>query len=158
MILYHGSLEAIEKPDLSFSRDNTDFGKGFYTTTIKSQAEKWTSRFKRRFGHGTLSIYEVSETELRKNVSVLEFETYSIQWLEYIANCRQGLAGSNHDLVIGGIANDDVYTTLTLYFRGYIGKEEAIKRLRYEKPNIQYCFKNQDVIDKYLKYTGMEVI
>lgn len=158
MILYHGSLEAIEKPDISFSRNNTDFGKGFYTTTIKSQAEKWADRFKRRFGYGTLSIYEVDETKLLKNTSVLEFETYSVEWLEYIANCRQGTINTNHDLVIGGIANDDVYTTLTLYFRGYIGKEEAIKRLRYEKPNIQYCFKSQNVIDKFIKYTGAETI
>ena len=162
MILYHGSFTAIPHPNLSFARDTTDFGRGFYTTIIKSQAEKWTGRFKRRYGYGTLSIYEVDETELRKNVSVLEFETYSVQWLEYIANNRQGLTGGDtgisHDLVIGGIANDDVYTTLSLYFKGYIGKEESIKRLRYEKPNIQYCFKNQDVIDKYIKYTGMEVI
>jgi len=170
MILYHGSLKAIEKPDLSFSRDNTDFGKGFYTTTIKSQVEKWASRFKRKFGYGTLSLYEVDEITLRKNVSVLEFETYSVEWLDFVAKCRQGELSSpselpskaglsgNFDLVIGGIANDDVFNTLTLYFRGYIEKEEALKRLRYEKPNIQYCFKNQNVTDKYLKYKGMEMV
>ena len=89
---------------------------------------------------------------------MLEFETYSVQWLDYIAKCRQGESGGSYDLVIGGIANDDVYNTLTLFFRGFIEKEEAIKRLRYEKPNIQYCFKSQIVIDKYLKYTGMEKI
>ena len=158
MILYHGSLEAIEKPNLSFSRETTDFGKGFYTTTIKSQAERWTNRFKNRFGYGTLSIYEIDEPVLRKNISILEFETYSVQWLEHIAKCRSGESCGNYDLVIGGIANDDVYNTLTLYFKGYIEKEGAIKRLRYEKPNIQYCFKNQTVIDTYLKYTGMEKI
>jgi hypothetical protein len=156
MIIYHGSLEAIEKPDISFSRNNTDFGKGFYTTTIKSQAKKWTERFKRRFGYGTLSVYEVDEVDLRKNVSVLEFETYSIEWLDFIARCRQGGAGGDFDLVIGGVANDDVFITLSLFFRGYIEKEEAINRLRYEKPNIQYCFRNQKVIEKYLKFTGAE--
>ena len=158
MILYHGSLKPIETPDISFSRNDTDFGKGFYTTTIKSQAINWTGRFKRRFGYGTLSMYEIDELTLRKNTSVLEFETYSVEWLEYITKCRQGDTGGSYDLVIGGIANDDVYNTLTLYFRGFIEKEEAIKRLRYEKPNIQYCFKNQTVIEKYLKYTGMEKI
>ena len=158
MILYHGSLEVIEKPDISFSRETTDFGKGFYTTSIKSQAERWTSRFKNRFGYGTLSIYEIDEPVLRKNISILEFDTYSVQWLEHVAKCRLGESCGNHDLVIGGIANDDVYNTLTLYFKGYIEKEAAIKRLRYEKPNIQYCFKNQSVIDTYLKYTGMEKI
>ena len=30
MILYHGSYAAIEKPDLSFARQRTDFGRGFY--------------------------------------------------------------------------------------------------------------------------------
>ena len=103
-------------------------------------------------------MYYVDVLDLRKNVSILEFETYSDQWLEYIAKCRQGKPGRDYDLVIGGIANDDVYNTLTLFFRGYIEKGEAIKRLRYEKPNIQYCFKNQIVIEKYLKYNGMEKI
>jgi hypothetical protein len=158
MILYHGSHKAVEKPNLSFSRDNTDFGKGFYTTTNKAQVEKWAGRFKRRFGYGTISLYEVDETILRKNVSVLEFETYSIEWLEFIAKCRQGEMAGDYDLVIGGVANDDVFATLGLYFRGYIEKEEAIKRLRFEKPNIQYCFRSQEVIDKYLKFTGVETI
>jgi hypothetical protein len=163
MILYHGSHKAVEKPDLSFSRNNTDFGKGFYTTTIKAQGEKWADRFKRRFGYGTISIYEVDEITMRENISVLEFETYSVEWLEFIAKCRQGeitarAVGGNYDLVIGGVANDDVFATLGLYFRGYIEKEEAIKRLRFEKPNIQYCFKNQEVIDKYLVFTGTETV
>ena len=156
MILYHGSSKVIEKPDLTFSRKNTDFGKGFYTTTIKSQAIKWTNRFKNRSGHGVLSLYEVDADDLRKNVSFLEFETHSVEWLEFIAESRKGNLIGNYDLVIGGVANDDVFTTLSLYFRGYIDKEEAIKRLRYEKPNIQYCFRNQVIIDKYIKYTGME--
>jgi len=158
MILYHGSRDAIEKPDLSFSRANTDFGKGFYTTTIKSQAEKWTNRFKRRFGYGIISVYETDESILRKELSILEFETYSTDWLDYVVKSRKGETIENYDLVIGGIANDDVYNTLTLFFKGYIEKDEAIKRLRYEKPNIQYCLKKQKVIDKYLKYTGMEII
>jgi hypothetical protein len=157
MILYHGSLKTVEKPDISYSRNNTDFGRGFYTTTIKTQAEKWTNRFKRRFGYGTVSIYEFDHDEgMGENISILEFETYSVEWLEFIGKCRQGDTGGNFDLVIGGVANDDVFNTLTLFFRGYIGQEEAIKRLRYEKPNIQYCFRNQEVIDKYLRYTGME--
>lgn len=41
MILYHGSYLEIVKPDLKHSRDNVDFGRGFYTTPIYEQAEKW---------------------------------------------------------------------------------------------------------------------
>ena len=158
MKLYHGSDKAIPAPNLSFARDTTDFGKGFYTTTILSQAKKWAERYKRRHGSGIVSVYEISEDELRKNASVLEFDTYSEEWLDFIVKCRQGLTTVNFDLVIGGIANDDVFNTLTLFFRGFIDKTEAIKRLRYEKPNIQYCFKIQTVMDRYLVYKGSEAL
>jgi hypothetical protein len=152
--LYHGSFTAIPSPDLSFSRNTTDFGKGFYTTTIQSQAEKWAARYKLRKGSGAVSFYEIDEDELKKNVTLLEFDSYSLEWLDFIIKCRRGESADNYDLVIGGIANDDVFNTLTIYFRGFIDKTEAIKRLRYEKPNIQYCFKTQEVIDKFLIYKG----
>ncbi|MCL2232194.1 MAG: DUF3990 domain-containing protein [Treponema sp.] len=158
MILYHGSFKEIENPNLSFSRDNTDFGKGFYTTPLKHQAEKWTYRFKRRYGYGVVSVYEVNEEELLKNVSVLRFDIYSLEWLDFVADSRSCKIAGSHDLVIGGIANDDVFNTLDLYFRGFIEREEALKRLRYEKPNIQYCFKTQTVMDKYLKYKGKNTL
>ena len=44
MLVYHGSTVKIEKPDLTIGRHNLDFGKGFYTTTLKDQAEKWAKR------------------------------------------------------------------------------------------------------------------
>ena len=45
MRLYHGSTQIIEKPLVSYGRENLDFGKGFYTTNIQEQAENWVSRF-----------------------------------------------------------------------------------------------------------------
>ena len=156
MILYHGSHMAIPVPNLSLARDTTDFGKGFYTTNILLQAKKWTERFKRRYGTGIVSVYEMNENELYKNESVLEFDSYSVEWLDYIIRCMQGQSVNDFDLVIGGIANDDVFNTMTLFIKGYIDKSEAIKRLRHEKPNIQFCFKTQNVINKYLIYKGNE--
>ena len=46
---------------------------------------------------------------------------------------------ADYDLVIGGIANDKIFKTIDLYFTGDITKDEALKRLKYEKPNNQYC-------------------
>ena len=40
MIVYHGSTEIVRKPDLNHSYRPLDFGKGFYVTTVKEQAEK----------------------------------------------------------------------------------------------------------------------
>jgi hypothetical protein len=157
MILFHGSYTVIEKPDLAFARDKVDFGKGFYTTPFKEQAKMWAERFKKRGGHGYFSVYDFTEAAFSQ-VNVLEFETYSEDWLDFIAVCRKGDDQSDFDLVIGGVANDKIFNTLTLYFRTMITKTEALKRLRYEKPNSQYCFRKQSVIDKYLKFVKSEEI
>ena len=48
MVLYHSSTISVTTPDISFSRDFLDFGKGFYLTTLYDQAVKYAQRFKRR--------------------------------------------------------------------------------------------------------------
>ena len=55
-------------------------------------------------------------------------------------------------MIIGGIANDKVILTLDLYFAGEITQEEALKKLIYEKPNIQYCIRSQRMLDKCITY------
>jgi len=161
MILYHGSYKAIEKPDLSFSRAKTDFGKGFYLTPLKTQAESWARRFVRERRGAVLSVYEFLSHAgtLPPDIRVLEFDTYDLEWLHFITACRLGQSiDAEWDLVIGGVANDKVFDTLQLFFDKLIGAEEAIGRLRYDKPNIQYCFKKQSLIDEYLHFLNSEEI
>jgi len=164
MILYHGSYKAIEKPDLSFSRLRTDFGKGFYLTPIQTQALSWAQRFLREHASAVISLYEFlpnPEDILPASVKVLEFNNHDQEWLNFITACRLGKPidiDINYDLVIGGIANDKVFDTLQLYFDGLIGPEEAIGRLKFKKPNFQYCFKSQSLIDNYLFFKGSEVL
>ena len=52
-----------------------------------------------------------------------------------------GKDSTDYDLVVGGVANDKVFNTVELFFDGLIDKAEAINRLRYEKPNLQICFR-----------------
>lgn len=86
MMLYHGSYVEIKEPSLSFSRDNLDFEKGFYTTPIKEQAEKWAQRFQRRGKNGIISVYSIDEAILNSD-SVLKFESYSEEWID-ISNLK----------------------------------------------------------------------
>ena len=65
---------------------------------------------------------------------------------------------TSYDIVIGGVANDRVFNTVELYFDRLIEKKEAIRRLRYEKPNLQICFPSQKALDAYLRYEGSEQI
>lgn len=48
MTIYHASNTEVPFPDTSHSRDFLDFGKGFYVTTIREQAERYAQRFLRR--------------------------------------------------------------------------------------------------------------
>ena len=58
MIVYHGSSEKIEKPDVKFSKKYLDFGKGFYVTTFENQAKKWAARKgMRQNKQGVVNVY-----------------------------------------------------------------------------------------------------
>ena len=61
MILYHGSYLEISNPDLLHSRQNVDFGRGFYVTPLYEQAAKWVGRFKRLGKQGVVSKYLFEE-------------------------------------------------------------------------------------------------
>jgi hypothetical protein len=152
MILYHGSYLEIAEPDLTHSRDRVDFGPGFYTTPLREQAEKWCGRFRRRGKDGVISQYRFEQSDCAA-LKVLRFDTYSEAWLDFILTCRSGNDTSDHDIVIGGVANDKVFNTVELYFDGLIDKAEAINRLRYEAPNLQVCFRTQAALN-HLHFEG----
>lgn len=156
MILYHGSFQEVSNPDLEHSRPNVDFGRGFYTTSIFTQAVKWSEKFKNRGRNGIISSYTFDEQSL-ETLKVLSFETYSEGWLDFILNCRSGKDVSDYDIVIGGVANDKVFNTVELYFDGLIDKNEALKRLRYEEPNLQICFRSMEALSR-IHFEGSEQI
>lgn len=157
VIAYHGSYLKVEKPDIYHSRDSVDFGKGFYITSVKEQAEKWAARFRRNNGKGIVSVYEFDLVSVEKNgYKIIKFDGYTEEWLDFIISCRRLTNSEKTDVIIGGVANDKVFNTIELFFDGLIEKSEAIKRLKYEKPNLQICIRNQKVIDEYLTFVKSE--
>lgn len=157
MIVYHGSYLEIQTPDLTHSRTNVDFGRGFYTTPLYEQAVKWCEKFKRRGKSGIVSRYSFDEKAYLE-LKILKFESYSEEGLDFILKFRTGNDTTDYDIVMGGVANDKVFNTVELYFDNLIDKSEAIRRLCYEKPNLQICFRTQKVLNEYLHYEGSEQI
>lgn len=153
MKVYHGSYMEIPKPDILHSRNNVDFGKGFYITPLLEQAEKWCRKFKGMKKEAVVSVYKLDDEAFEK-CKVKIFETYSEEWLDFVLNCRSGSDNSVFDLVMGGVANDKVFNTVELYFDGLIDKAEAIKRLRYEKPNQQIVIRTEQILTDYLHFEG----
>lgn len=159
MELYHGSYCEVKKPHISFSRDSLDFGKGFYLTDIKKQALDWIDRFIQRGKSGCLNEYSLDLEYIKNKYKVKEFISYDMDWLDFILDCRNGDERYlQYDVIIGGIADDKVYNTIELYEYELITKEEALKRLKYHKPNNQICITNQEILDKYLEFNVCEVI
>ena len=159
MIVYHGSYCIVDKPDIRYSREALDFGRGFYITNIKEQTINWSKKFKIRGKESYLNSYELDLDRAENNHKIKKFENYDNEWLDFILECRNGSdIYKNYDVLIGGIADDRVYNTMELYIDNLISKEEALKRLRFYRPNNQICIVNQTVIDSYLKFVKAEEV
>ena len=152
MIVYHGTTEVIEKPDVNHSKKYLDFGKGFYLTTYESQARKWALRKSmRQHKDAIVNVYELKEDWDR--FKVLSFEEENDKWLEFVCACRRGEnINSSYDIIIGNVADDDVFKTVDMYFRGLLYKNKVLEELRYYKINNQICLVSQEAIDQLLTY------
>ena len=63
MILYHGSTEIIENPEIRVPSRSLDYGSGFYTTTSLKQAEDWVKRkLDANIQIGYVNVYELDES------------------------------------------------------------------------------------------------
>lgn len=152
MRIYHGTTAVIENPDVKHSKRYLDFGKGFYLTTYESQAQKWALRkAMRKNTEAIVNIYELDENW--DGLRVLSFEEENDKWLDFICACRKGEElNRDYDIIIGNVADDDVFKTVDMYFRGLWDKEKVLNELRYYKMNNQICIVNQETIDKLLTY------
>ncbi len=150
MRLYHTSLFQIPVPDTQHSRKNLDFGRGFYLTSIKEQALRYAERFSNRGKVVWLNVYEMKEDWEDWNVRI--FNEYSEEWLDFVADCRLEKSEEDFDMVIGGVADDKVFETIDLYFAGLMSKENALNRLSFIHPNIQYCIRSEEMLRNCLTY------
>lgn len=155
MILFHTSNAIVEHPDVKHSRAALDFGRGFYLTALRDQAVRYGERFLLRGEPAYLNSYQLDEG-FRQKFIVKTFPVYNEEWLDYVSTCRHDEPVEEYDVVEGGIANDKVFRTLDLFWAGDIDRQEALKRLRYEKPNHQICLLKQAVIDECLTFLSQE--
>ncbi len=108
MKLFHGTNKKFYEIDLMKSKDKRDFGKGFYTTTIFNQAEKWAKNQLVRYG-GDCSFVKEFEFIERADLKIKEFPEMNAEWLEFVKKCRtEGGIPHDYDIIKGPVANDQV--------------------------------------------------
>ncbi|MCL2007898.1 MAG: DUF3990 domain-containing protein [Treponema sp.] len=144
MVLYHGSDQIVEIPNLDLSRKTLDFGSGFYTTVSKEQAIDFARKVAVRNKNGKkfVNVYDFDEELAAAALKILKFIKPDKLWLDFVQQNRNGkYTGKAYDLVMGPVANDDVYATLIVYEQGIINVEQTIEALKIKELYSQFVFK-----------------
>lgn len=165
MILYHGSNVYIQKVELERCRPYKDFGKGFYCTTIKSQAELMAARVSAIYGGSPcVTQFEFDVSILSDTVlNVKKFNGASKDWAMFVLNNRNRHYNqpdslecnfdNKYDIVVGPVANDDLALLFRTFTNRLIGLDALIKGLKYKLLTDQYSFHTDRALH-YLKLVG----
>lgn len=152
MKLYHGSTVEITEINLDKSKPNKDFGRGFYLSADKVQAEKLAMYKSFQVGgKPVLNVFEFDERLLADGtLKVLRFDGYSREWADFVFSNRSSANGESihvYDIVIGPIANDRVGVQVRRYIEQEISLETFLENLKYMKGvTFQYFFGTEKAI------------
>ncbi|MBO4651785.1 MAG: DUF3990 domain-containing protein [Lachnospiraceae bacterium] len=152
-VLFHGSKYGLAEISASGSRDNCDFGKGFYLGETYEQALAFVCE------HERSSVY--SFTYSLDGLRVKRFDC-SLEWMLAICYYRGTLGSySGHssvqkiiadtedcDVVVAPIADNKMFYIMTQYTEGEINADVALHSLSASKLGFQYVFKTNKAVKK----------
>ena len=149
--VYNVSCEEVKNPSVDANGENLGFGKGFYLTNSKVEAEALA---RKTADKSVISVYEFNYFKT-KNVGYRfnEFETYNKEWLKFVVDCRKGKdVTADYDIVIAGGLDNEIADIVADYESNNITEEEAVEQLRYKDVKFQICILNQEIIDFNLEF------
>ena len=146
MQVFHGNYTEIESIDLSKCQANKDFGRGFYVTRFRKQAEEWAEiigKVNKTVGVITeYTFYERAFTE--ESLKVLRFSKYNDEWFDFIIlnrNLESTEQKHDYDIIEGPVADDKIQRKINRYLEGEITRKEFFEQLtKYPEPSHQICF------------------
>lgn len=146
-VVYHGSYCKIDKPKILETKYTKDFGVGFYCTVLKEQAKKWADKYE----NSIVNCYEYFED---KSLNIKEFTMMSEEWLDFIIDCRSGKQ-HDYDIVIGAMADDQVYNYISEYMNGIISRDAFWELAKFRYPTHQIVFCTEKSLN-CLNFIGIE--
>ncbi|GHT48861.1 hypothetical protein FACS189440_13420 [Bacteroidia bacterium] len=132
MQIYHGGYCKIESPEIRKGQYAKDFGTGFYCTELYEQAERWAKRY-------DTPIINNYDFVLDNHLKILRFTEMTEEWLDFICDCRNSIA-HDYDIVIGAMANDQVYNYISDYVNGILTREQFWVLAKFKHPTHQISF------------------
>ena len=160
MILYHGSTDIVERPEIRKGDVYLDFGVGFYMTTSLEQAERWAKIKMKRSNVpvGYVSVYEFDFEAAKKKLTYRKFDTADEEWLKFVVANRRGVDTCDaSDFHIGPVADDYIYQTIRLFETGAYDAEYTVKKLKTEMLHDQWTLHTKKALE-YLKFKEVREI
>ena len=149
MQLYHGSDVAEKSPQLIIQTRGLDFGPGFYLTTSKKQAARFSKIIanRRKTDSSIVSVYNFDMETAEKTLSIYRFSSADAEWLRFVTENRTKLyQGKIYDIVIGAVANDTLMPAIQAFLGGFLSEEAAIITLKASKLVDQICLKTDKAL------------
>ena len=154
MTIYHGSTVSVEKPQILPSNRMLDFGIGFYTTSNLEQAIRWAKivAAKQETDKSVITEYEFDFDSACNDLVVITFDKPDKKWLDFVCLNRSGKSYPTHyDIACGPVANDQVFTVVSLYEQGILSEEAALMEMKVRELYNQILFYSADSL-KYCNY------
>lgn len=150
-VLFHGSKYGLSEVTVSGSRDNCDFGKGFYLGETYNQALSFVCEKEK----SCIYSFRYSLTDLK----IKRFEC-DLEWMLAICYYRGTLRGfhSNSmvrkiiddieaaDVVIAPIADNKMFYVMAQFTEGEINADVALHSLSASKLGLQFIFKTEKAL------------
>lgn len=140
------------------SKPYKDFGKGFYLSANRQQAQRMAEQRASTMldGKPIISKFLFDEAAMKDgSLKVLTFDNYSTEWAEFVLKNRDFNVKQpchDYDIVFGPIADDGVTFQLRRYKAGAITLEELVEELKYSRGiTYQYFFGTERAISKLKK-------
>ena len=145
-VLFHGSKSGLSDITVSGSRNNCDFGNGFYLGQTYSQALSFVCEY------GKASVYSFQYS--MEGLKCVEFDC-SLEWMIAICYFRGTIKKyarsemvqkvikktEGADVIIAPIADNKMFYIMSQFAEGEINADAAIHSLSASRLGLQYIFK-----------------
>ena len=152
-ILFHGSKNGLSEVNVFGSRDNCDFGKGFYLGQTYNQALSFVCEYERA------SVYSFRYSF--DGLKMIEFDC-SLDWMLAICFFRgtikkfaessmvQGIVKriEEADVIIAPIADNKMFYIMSQFAEGEINADVALHSLSASGLGLQYIIKTEKALKK----------
>ncbi len=154
-VLFHGSKRGLSKVSINGSRNNCDFGKGFYLGETYNQALSFVCENEKS------SVYSFRYS--LENLNVCRFDC-SMEWMLAICYHRGTLGAYSNiekvtsiiekinkaDVIIAPIADNKMFYVMAQFTDGEINADVALHSLSASKLGFQYIFKTDKALSKLI--------